>query len=78
MSDFVEIDMRGMTDEQADAAVALAQRNRALDEVNQLRAALLAILDAIDYTEGACRLNEQVGAVLPEVLLKNAHKALGQ
>lgn len=31
----------------------------------RLRAALLTVLDAVDYTKGACRPNEQVGAVLP-------------
>lgn len=42
----------------------------------QLRAALLALLDAVDYTTGACSMTELVGAVLPAVLIANARKAL--
>lgn len=42
----------------------------------KLRAALLAILDAIDYTDGACRVNDMVGAVLPKVLIERAREAL--
>ncbi len=41
-----------------------------------LRAALLALLDAVDYTKGACSPTEMVGAVLPQVLIGNARKAL--
>ncbi len=41
-----------------------------------LEGALYAILDAVDYTRGACRVNEMVGAVLPQVLIENARAAL--
>lgn len=41
-----------------------------------LKAVLLAILDAVDYTDGACTPTEMVGAVLPEVLIKNAREVL--
>lgn len=44
----------------------------------ELRAALLAILDAVDYTSGACRVNEMVGAVLPAVLIERARKVLAR
>lgn len=48
----------------------------AADRADEVRAALLAILDGVDYTTGACRPNEQVGVVLPAVLIENARKAL--
>lgn len=38
--------------------------------------ALAVILDNVDYTYGACRPNEQVAAVLPELLIKSARNAL--
>lgn len=41
-----------------------------------IRAALLAILDAVDYTDGACRVNDMVGAVLPKILIERAREAL--
>jgi hypothetical protein len=43
---------------------------------DELRAALQAVLDAVDYTEGACSVTEMVGAVLPKVVIEMAHKAL--
>lgn len=42
----------------------------------RLRAALLAILDAVDYKAGNCRVNDMVGAVLPAVLIERAREAL--
>ena len=42
----------------------------------ELRSALQALMDAVDYTQGACRMNEQVGAVLPLTVLERAHDAL--
>lgn len=47
----------------------LCSRARAHD---QLRASLEAILDATDYTAGACSVTEMVGAVLPLELINNA------
>lgn len=35
---------------------------------------LLTILDAIDYTKDACRPNEQIGALIPESILKRARE----
>lgn len=45
---------------------------------DKLRAVLLAILDAVDYTDGACRVNDMVGAVLPKVLIERAREALAK
>lgn len=41
-----------------------------------LRVALLTLLDAIDYTNGACSPVEPVGGVLPQVLINQARQAL--
>ena len=41
-----------------------------------VKEALATILDAVDYTNGACSLTEMVGAVLPEILITNARQAL--
>lgn len=38
--------------------------------------ALRLILDSVDYTSGACRVNEMVGAVLPTEIIIIARKAL--
>lgn len=43
---------------------------------DDLRAALLALLDAVDYTRGACGIAEPISGVLPQVLIDNARKAL--
>lgn len=45
-------------------------------ELSNTRAALLAILDAVDYTAHACRLTDFVGSVLDVKLIKNARKVL--
>lgn len=42
----------------------------------QLRAALLTVLDQVDYTKGACSLTEMVGACLPVEVIKLARAAL--
>lgn len=36
---------------------------------------LRLVLDSVDYGAGACRQNEMVGAVLPQVVLDRARKA---
>jgi hypothetical protein len=41
-----------------------------------IKAALETILDAVDYTKGACSVTEMVGAVLPTVLIERARAAL--
>lgn len=38
--------------------------------------ALQAILDAVDYTSGACSVTEMVGAVLPRELVILARQAI--
>ena len=43
-----------------------------------VREALLLILNQVDYTAGACRVNEMVGAVLPVDILRQAKQALAQ
>lgn len=53
---------------------------RKLDTANEadIRAALLTILDCVDYSAGHCRVNEQVGAVLPLSAINLARKALAR
>jgi hypothetical protein len=46
------------------------------DKNAKLRASLYALLNAVDYTAGSCRLNDLVGAVLPYEFIKKAHEAL--
>lgn len=36
------------------------------------------ILDHVDYTSGACRLNEMVGAVLPEEVIQQSRALLAK
>ncbi len=53
---------------------ALVMNGRA--EVERLTAALLLVLDQVDYTVGNCRPNEMIGAVLPVEVITVARKAL--
>jgi hypothetical protein len=41
----------------------------------ELGTVLTLVLDCVDYTSGACRLNEMVGAVLPKEILERALQA---
>ena len=41
-----------------------------------IRTALLTILDQVDYANGACRVNDMVGAVLPKEVIALARQAL--
>ncbi len=68
-------------------AVAYTERENAnllrtverLEQENRdLVAALGVLLDQVDYTEGNCRVNEMVGAVLPEIVIDTARQALAQ
>lgn len=65
----------------ADAREVIA-RHEAIKEnakqIGELRAALTAILDCVDYraTPPNCRGNEMVGAVLPPAVIDLARKAL--
>lgn len=40
------------------------------------RIALQTVLDQVDYTNGACRFTEMVGAVLPKEVIVLARKAI--
>ncbi len=46
--------------------------------INDLRAALEVVLDQVDYTKGACQVNEMVGAVLPKEVIAKARTAIAQ
>lgn len=73
--DLLTMDVRQMREERRMAEMTNREAATEKREEN-LRAALLAILDAVDYTNSACKPNEMVGAVLPEGLIKQARKAL--
>ena len=45
-------------------------------DADNLAGALGVILDAVDYTRGACRLNELIGAVLPAEVIALCHERL--
>lgn len=47
-----------------------------MNREQKLEAALLTILDNVDYTNSACGFTEMVGAVLPKVVIENAREAL--
>lgn len=49
-----------------------------LDRMTEIRVVLGAILDAVDYSSGACRPVEMVGAVLPEELITRARDAIAK
>lgn len=40
------------------------------------KTALMTLLDQVDYTSGACRVNEMVGAVLPAAIIALAKQAI--
>lgn len=44
--------------------------------VDSARSSLAALLDAVDYTSGACRPTEPVAAALPTALVQHARRAL--
>jgi len=46
------------------------------DKLQALRSALLALLDAMDFTAGNCQPNQSVGAVVDAVLISNARRAI--
>ncbi|HXA23735.1 MAG TPA: hypothetical protein VNW90_15700 [Acetobacteraceae bacterium] len=48
------------------------------DAADRLRTSLLTLLDQVDYTTGACRPNEMVGAVLPKEVIEMCHKTLAE
>ena len=44
--------------------------------MDECRTALSVVLDQVDYTKGACRPNEMVGAVLPVMIIDGARAAI--
>ena len=53
-----------------------ARAEKAEERVYELRNALNLILDQVDYTSGACKINEMVGAVLGQNLIEVVHSIL--
>lgn len=47
-----------------------------MSKEDDLRAALLLLLDQVDYTTGACGLTEMVGAVLDQKVIEQCRKVL--
>ena len=47
-----------------------------MDENARLRDALGVLLDQVDYTSGACRINEPIAGVLPAGVIRLARLAL--
>lgn len=47
-----------------------------LDDADNLAGALGVLLDQVDYTAGACRLNEMVGAVLSKEVIELCRQRL--
>ena len=52
------------------------QMEARLNATERLSASLHVVLDAVDYTVPNCRVNEMVGAVLPQELIVMAREAL--
>ena len=48
------------------------------DIIKELAAALEVVLDQVDYTKGACRINEMVGAVLDKSVIQQARTVLAK
>jgi hypothetical protein len=44
--------------------------------IKEMEGTIGVILNSVDYTAEACRLNEMVGAVLPKELIEKAHAIL--
>lgn len=53
-----------------------SRAEKAEERVYQLQNILNLILDQVDYTSGACRVNEMVGGVLGHNLIEKAHHIL--
>ncbi len=53
-------------------------KDEAGDAIAELRAALGVVLDQVDFTSGACRMNEMVGALLTKDVIVKARLALGR
>jgi len=54
----------------SDAAQEWSKRNSELrQQIVSIRSTILLVLDCADYTQGNCRANEMVGAVLPKEII---------
>jgi hypothetical protein len=67
---------RPNADPDDDLATLSRELLRADEKVVELRTVLALALDAVDYENGACRLNEMVGAVLPKEILARMRAAV--
>lgn len=72
--------IRRLCEELADHALDLNEANleKVVEEMQAraIRAALLVILDCVDYTTGACTMMEMVGACLPKQVIEQAREVL--
>ena len=59
-----------------EVSILLSELAQAKADVGALRVELLLILDHVDYTNGACAVNEMVGAVLPHQIIARARERL--
>lgn len=46
------------------------------EQLENLRSTTKVLLDCIDYTNGNCKLNDMVGAVLPSTVIREVRKFL--
>ena len=57
-------------------AALFADAPAMLLEIVELRGTIRTLLDAVDYTEGACHPTEMVGACLPRVVIERCRQVL--
>lgn len=60
------------------AAAEAADLEPPAQRLDEIRSALLVVLDCVDYTSGNCSINEMVGAVLPKECIASARQAVRQ
>lgn len=60
----------------ADLAQLVDELETTRRQRDNLQAALLLVLDQVDYTRGACSLTEMVGACLPTQVIDRARAAV--
>jgi hypothetical protein len=89
-ADYIERLLRELAEARAENANLLRERTesneaclrevtraeRAEAEVAALKAALLTVLDQVDYTVGACSITNMVGACLPVNIITMARAAI--
>lgn len=65
--------------ERGPVAICSTQANARLSAAStDLLQWLNVILDSVDYTSGACRINDQVGAVLDASVIESARSAIAK